>query len=201
MVRVLIAEDMHMLRKALVALLEFEPDIEVVAEFSNGADILPRARQLRPDVAILDIDLPGVDGLTAAAELHTAVPECRTMMLTSLGRPGNLRRALAAHVSGFLLKDSSPATLCDAIRAVARGERVIDPQLALAALDDGPQPLTPRELEVLRMASEGEEATRIAARLFLSVGTVRNYLTSAVTKLNARNRVDAIRIAREAGWL
>ncbi|MGR3934257.1 response regulator transcription factor [Streptomyces sp. BRA346] len=201
MVRVLIAEDMHMLRKALVALLEFEPDIEVVAEFSNGADILPQARQLRPDVAILDIDLPGVDGLTAAAELHTAVPECRTMMLTSLGRPGNLRRALAAHAAGFLLKDSSPATLCDAIRAVARGERVIDPQLALAALDDGPQPLTPRELEVLRMASEGEEATRIAARLFLSVGTVRNYLTSAVTKLNARNRVDAIRIAREAGWL
>ncbi|MFI0820455.1 DNA-binding response regulator [Streptomyces sp. NPDC021098] len=201
MIRVLIAEDMHMLRKALVALLEFEPDIEVVAEFSSGADILPRARQLRPDVAILDIDLPGVDGLTAAAELHTAVPECRTMMLTSLGRPGNLRRALAAHVAGFLLKDSSPATLCDAIRAVARGERVIDPQLALAALDDGPQPLTPRELEVLRMASEGEEATRIAARLFLSVGTVRNYLTSAVTKLDARNRVDAIRIAREAGWL
>ncbi|GAA2353893.1 DNA-binding response regulator [Streptomyces sparsogenes] len=201
MVRVLIAEDMHMLRKALVALLEFEPDIEVVAEFSSGADILPRAKELRPDVAVLDIDLPGMDGLTAAAELHTAVPECRTMMLTSLGRPGNLRRALAAHVSGFLLKDSTPDKLCDAIRAVAKGERVIDPQLVLAALDDKPQPLTPRELEVLLLASQGEGSAQIAARLYLSVGTVRNYLTSVVTKLNARNRVDAIRIAREAGWL
>ncbi|MDT0549869.1 MULTISPECIES: response regulator transcription factor [Streptomyces] len=201
MVRVLIAEDMHMLRKALVALLEFEPDIEVVAEFSSGAEILPRAKELRPDVAVLDIDLPGMDGLTAAAELHTAVPECRTMMLTSLGRPGNLRRALAAHVSGFLLKDSTPDKLCDAIRAVAKGERVIDPQLVLAALDDKPQPLTPRELEVLLLASQGEGSAQIAARLYLSVGTVRNYLTSVVTKLNARNRVDAIRIAREAGWL
>lgn len=123
------------------------------------------------------------------------------MMLTSLGRPGNLRRALAAHVSGFLLKDSSPEKLSDAIRAVAKGERVIDPQLALAALDDGPQPLTPRELEVLRFAAKGEDSGQIAAKLFLSVGTVRNYLTSAVTKLDARNRVDAIRIAREAGWL
>ncbi|MDX3229750.1 response regulator transcription factor [Streptomyces sp. ME19-01-6] len=201
MVRVLIAEDMHMLRKALVALLEFEPDIEVVAEFSSGAEILPRAKELRPDVAVLDIDLPGMDGLTAAAELHTAVPECRTIMLTSLGRPGNLRRALAAHVSGFLLKDSTPDKLCDAIRAVAKGERVIDPQLVLAALDDKPQPLTPRELEVLLLASQGEGSAQIAARLYLSVGTVRNYLTSVVTKLNARNRVDAIRIAREAGWL
>jgi two-component system, NarL family, response regulator DesR len=200
-VRVLIAEDMHMLRKALVALLEFEPDIEVVAEFSSGAEILPRAKELRPDVAVLDIDLPGMDGLTAAGELHTAVPECRTMMLTSLGRPGNLRRALAAHVSGFLLKDSTPDKLCDAIRAVAKGERVIDPQLVLAALDDKPQPLTPRELEVLLLASQGEGSAQIAARLYLSVGTVRNYLTSVVTKLNARNRVDAIRIAREAGWL
>jgi two-component system, NarL family, response regulator DesR len=200
-VRVLIAEDMHMLRKALVALLEFEPDIEVVAEFSSGAEILPRAKEFRPDVAVLDIDLPGMDGLTAAAELHTAVPECRTMMLTSLGRPGNLRRALAAHVSGFLLKDSTPDKLCDAIRAVAKGERVIDPQLVLAALDDKPQPLTPRELEVLLLASQGEGSAQIAARLYLSVGTVRNYLTSVVTKLNARNRVDAIRIAREAGWL
>ncbi|ADI09958.1 putative two-component system response regulator [Streptomyces bingchenggensis BCW-1] len=190
-----------MLRKALVALLEFEPDIEVVAEFSSGAEILPRAKELRPDVAVLDIDLPGVDGLTAAGELHTAVPECRTMMLTSLGRPGNLRRALAAHVSGFLLKDSTPDKLCDAIRAVAKGERVIDPQLVLAALDDKPQPLTPRELEVLLLASQGEGSAQIAARLYLSVGTVRNYLTSVVTKLNARNRVDAIRIAREAGWL
>jgi two-component system, NarL family, response regulator DesR len=198
---VLIAEDMHMLRKALVALLELEPDIEIVADFSNGTEIVPRARKHRPDVAVLDIDLPGMDGLTAAAELRTAVPDCRTVVLTSLGRPGNLRRALAAQVSGFLLKDSPPEKLSDAIRAVARGERMIDPQLALAALDDRPQPLTPREQEVLLLASEGEGSAQIAARLYLSVGTVRNYLTSVVTKLNARNRVDAIRIAREAGWL
>jgi two-component system, NarL family, response regulator DesR len=198
---VLIAEDMHMLRKALVALLELEPDIEIVADFSNGTEIVPRARKHRPDVAVLDIDLPGMDGLTAAAELRTAVPDCRTVVLTSLGRPGNLRRALAAQVSGFLLKDSPPEKLSDAIRAVARGERMIDPQLALAALDDRPQPLTPREQEVLLLASEGEGSAQIAARLYLSVGTVRNYLTSVVTKLNARNRVDAIRIARESGWL
>ncbi|MFH8368768.1 DNA-binding response regulator [Streptomyces sp. NPDC018031] len=201
MVRVLIAEDMRMLRQALVALLELEPDIEIVAELSNGSDILPRTKELRPDVAVLDIDLPGTDGLSAAAALHTAVPECRTMILTSLGRPGNLRRALAAHVSGFLLKDSSPETLSHAIRSVAKGERVMDPQLVLAALDDEPQPLTPRELEVLLHASKGENAAQIAARLYLSAGTVRNYLTSVVTKLNARNRVDAIRIARESGWL
>ncbi|KUJ69171.1 two-component system response regulator [Streptomyces albus subsp. albus] len=201
MVTVLIAEDMRMLRQALVALLELEPDIEIVAELSDGSEIVPRALEVRPDVAVLDIDLPGMDGLTAAAALYTAVPACRTMMLTSLGRPGNLRRALAAHVSGFLVKDSSPETLSHAIRAVARGERVMDPQLVLAALDEEPQPLTPREREVLRLASEGAGAQQIATRLFLSAGTVRNYLTSVVTKLNARNRVDAIRIAREAGWL
>ncbi|WP_328538843.1 response regulator transcription factor [Streptomyces sp. NBC_00344] len=201
MVRVLIAEDMHMLRKALVSLIELEPDLEVVAELSSGTDIVPTAMAMRPDVAVLDIDLPGTDGITAAAGLHTSVPECRTLILTSLGRPGNLRRALAAHVSGFLPKDSDPDSLCVAIRQVADGQRVIDPQLALATLDSGPSPLTDREREVLQLASEGMEAGQIASRLHLSSGTVRNYLTSAVTKLNARNRVDAIRIAREAGWL
>ncbi|WP_438293912.1 response regulator transcription factor [Streptomyces sp. HUAS TT7] len=201
MVRVLIAEDMHMLRKALVSLIELESDLEVVAELSSGTDIVPTAMAMRPDVAVLDIDLPGTDGITAAARLHTSVPECRTLILTSLGRPGNLRRALAAHVSGFLPKDSDPDSLCAAIRQVAAGERVIDPQLALATLDSGPSPLTDREQEVLQLASEGMEAGQIASRLHLSSGTVRNYLTSAVSKLNARNRVDAIRIAREAGWL
>ncbi|MCM2414191.1 MULTISPECIES: response regulator transcription factor [unclassified Streptomyces] len=201
MVRVLIAEDMHMLRKALVSLIELEPDLEVVAELSSGTDIVPTAIAMRPDVAVLDIDLPGTDGITAAAGLHTLVPECRTLILTSLGRPGNLRRALAAHVSGFLPKDSDPDSLCTAIRQVAAGQRVIDPQLALATLDSGPSPLTDREQEVLQLASEGMEAGQIASRLHLSSGTVRNYLTSAVTKLHARNRVDAIRIARDAGWL
>ncbi|MFH8409731.1 DNA-binding response regulator [Streptomyces sp. NPDC018019] len=201
MVRVLIAEDMHILRKALVSLIELEPDLEVVAELSSGDDIVPATVAMRPDVAVLDIDLPGTDGITAAAALHTTVPECRTLILTSLGRPGNLRRALAAHVSGFLPKDADPDSLCAAIRQVARGERVIDPQLALATLDSGPSPLTEREREVLQLASEGMEAAQIAGQLHLSSGTVRNYLTAAVGKLNARNRVDAIRIAREAGWL
>lgn len=201
MLRVLIAEDMHMLRKALVALLEMEPDIEVVASLGDGAQIVKRALEVRPDVAVLDIDLPGTDGLTAAGALHAVLPECRTIILTSLGRPGNLRRALAAHASGFLIKDSDPAQLSAAIRAVVAGERVIDPELALSALDERAQPLTPREVQVLRLASQGDEASQIAAKLTLSSGTVRNYLTTVVTKLGARNRVDAIRIAQEAGWL
>ncbi|WP_035847289.1 response regulator transcription factor [Kitasatospora azatica] len=201
MIRVLIAEDMYMLRKALVALLELEPDIEVVAELSSGAEIVSRAEECRPDVAVLDIDLPGMDGITAAGALHTAVPECRTMILTSLGQPGNLRRAMAAHVSGFLLKDAEPDTLISGIRAIVDGQRAIDVSLALAALETEPPVLTSREIEVLRLAAQGEEAAQIAARLYLSPGTVRNYLTTVVSKLNARNRVDAIRIAREAGWL
>ncbi|MFR9798053.1 DNA-binding response regulator [Streptomyces sp. MS06] len=201
MIRVLIAEDLHMLRRALAALIELEDDIAVVAEVSNGSDIVSRAKSERPDVAVLDIDLPGTDGITAAGELHTAVPGCRTLILTSFGRPGNLRRAVAAHASGFLLKDTEPDRLIAAIRSVAAGERVVDPSLALAALEPEATTLTSRELEVLRLAAQGEEARQIAARLFLSAGTVRNYLTAAVNKLNARNRVDAIRIAREAGWL
>lgn len=201
MVRVLIAEDERLLRKALVSLIGLDPGIEVVAELSDGAQVVPRAREVRPDVAILDIGMPGMDGLTAAATLHTALPECRTVILTSIGRPEQLRRALAAHVQGFLLKDSDPQTLTDAIRAVAAGRRVIDPELALAALDSQPPPLTPRELQVLRMASEGEGARQIAARLRLAGGTIRNYLSTVVAKLGARNRVDAIRIARESGWL
>ncbi|MEU3977725.1 response regulator [Streptomyces bacillaris] len=201
MVRVLIAEDMLMLRKALVSLLELEPGIEVVADFSDGAQIVRRAQEVRPDVAILDIDLPGMDGLTAAAALRTAVPECRTMILTSLRRPEHLRRALAARVHGFLLKDWDPERLSDAVRSVAAGERVIDPGMALAALDAQPPPLTARELQVLQMTSQGEDVRQIAGRLTLSAGTVRNYLSTVVSKVGARNRVDAIRIAREAGWL
>ncbi len=201
MVRILIAEDMHMLRMALVSLLELEPDIEVVAELSNGSDIVATAEALKPDVAVLDIDLPGMDGITAAAALHTAVPSCRTLILTSLGRPGNLRRALAAHVSGFLLKDIEPEQLNVAIRRIAAGGRVFDPVLALSALDAVNSPLTQRETEALRLAAEGSEVSQIAALLHLSGGTVRNYLTNAVSKLNARNRVDAIRIAKEAGWI
>ncbi|GLW69280.1 DNA-binding response regulator [Kitasatospora phosalacinea] len=201
MIRILMAEDVQVLRSALVALLSLEPDLEVVAELGTGDEVVARARQTAPDVAVLDIDLPGTDGITAAGQLAEALPGCRTLILTSLGRPGNLRRALAAQVSGFLLKDIEPAQLADAIRTVAAGGRVVDPVLALAALDSTPCPLTEREREVLRQAAEGTEPGQIAAGLHLSPGTVRNYLTAAVTKLNARNRVDAIRIAREADWL
>jgi two-component system response regulator DesR len=200
MIKVLLAEDMHMVRGALVALLTLEPDIEVVAEVASGDEILPTARRVRPDVAVIDIDLPGMDGLTAAGELHEKLPECRTLILTSLGRPGTLRRALSARVGGFMLKDAPAGELADAIRGVAVGRRVVDSQLALAAWDSADCPLTAREVEVLRLASEGEDAVEIAARLYLSAGTVRNYLTTIVSKLNARNRVDAIRLAKNAGW-
>ncbi|GAA1272068.1 response regulator transcription factor [Kitasatospora nipponensis] len=200
-VKVLLAEDMHMVRGALVALLGLEEDIKVVAELANGDEIVPTALQCRPDVAVIDIDLPGTDGLTAAAQLQEAMPECSTLILTSLGRPGTFRRALACGVRGFILKDAPPRELAQAIRRVAQGERVVDPDLMVAAWDSGDNPLTERETEVLRLAADGAEVTEIAGRLFLSVGTVRNYLTSAVVKLNARNRLDAVRIAREAGWV
>jgi two-component system response regulator DesR len=201
MIKVLLAEDMHMVRGALVALLDLEPDIQVVAEVASGDQIVPTAQQFGPDVAVIDIDLPGKDGLTAAQELHEKQPDCRTLILTSLGRPGTLRRALSARVGGFLLKDAPPAQLADAIRGVAAGRRVVDGQLALAAWDSTDCPLTPREIEVLRLTAGGANTIEIAAQLYLSVGTVRNYLTTILTKLNARNRVDAIRIATEAGWV
>lgn len=201
MIKVMLAEDMHMVRGALVALLNLEPDIDVVAEVSRGTDILPTAVKHEPDVAVIDIDLPGKDGLTAASELHERLPKTRTLILTGLGRPGTLRRALSARVGGFILKDAPPNELADAIRSVAAGRRVVNSQLALAAWDSADCPLTAREIEVLRLTAEGMEAVEIAAKLFLSTGTVRNYLTTIIGKLNARNRVDAIRIASAAGWM
>ncbi|MFF1611648.1 DNA-binding response regulator [Amycolatopsis sp. NPDC058278] len=201
MIRVLVAEDMHIVRGALVALLRLEPDIDVVAEVASGLEILPVARAKRAQVAIIDIDLPGKDGLTAACELHEELPECRTVILTSLGRPGTLRRALDAKVGGFLLKDAPPDRLANAVRGVLAGRRMVDGDLALAAWDSIDCPLTGRELDVLRSTAQGYRTVEVAARLYLSAGTVRNYLTTVVAKLNARNRVDAIRIAEEAGWL
>ncbi|WP_181776211.1 response regulator transcription factor [Amycolatopsis pittospori] len=201
MIKVLVAEDMHIVRGALVALLGLEADIEVVAECASGDEILPLAQSARPDIALIDIDLPGKDGLTAAAELHEQLPGVRTLILTSLGSPGTLRRALAAKVNGFLRKDAPADRLANAVRGVAAGRRVVDGDLALAAWDSEECPLTAREIEVLRLASVGSEPTEIAAELFLSAGTVRNYLTTIVSKLSARNRVDAVRIARESGWL
>ncbi|MHA6763628.1 response regulator transcription factor [Streptacidiphilus sp. PAMC 29251] len=201
MIRILLAEDMHMVRGALVALLRLEADFEVVAEVERGDKILSTCLLHLPDVAIIDIDLPGLDGLSAAALIHEALPDCHTLILTSLGPPGTLRRALSARVSGFLLKDAPPTLLADAVRKIHAGERVLDPQLAYSAFDRFESLLTDREQEVLQMAADGASAVEIAANLYLSLGTVRNYLTTIVSKLNARNRVDAIRIARKSGLL
>ncbi|MFC4497962.1 MULTISPECIES: response regulator transcription factor [Streptomyces] len=199
--RILLAEDVQMVRGALVALIELEHDMTVVADVSNGSEIVPVALRVRPDVAVIDIDLPGFDGLTAAARLHEQLPSCRTLILTSLDRPGTLRRALATNVGGYLLKDAPPSELASAVRRVAAGQRVIDSDLALAAWHALDAPLTPREVEVLRHAASGAVPSEIALTLNLSVGTVRNYLASIVMKLGARNRIDAIRLATEAGWI
>jgi two-component system response regulator DesR len=200
-IKVLIAEDMHLIRGALVALLSLEEDMEVVAELDRGDGIVDAALATRPDVAVLDIDLPGLDGLTAAGRLHEQLPECRALILTGLSQPGHLLRALQVHVRGFIVKDAPATTLADGIRRVAAGERVIDPDLVVAALETGVSPLTARETDVLRAAEDGRATTEIAATLSLSPATVRNYLSNAITKVGARNRIDAIRIARNAGWL
>jgi two-component system, NarL family, response regulator DesR len=201
MIRVLIAEDMHLIRGALVALLQLEVDLEVVAELDRGDQILEAALRTRPDVAVLDIDLPGLDGLTAAGRLHQRLPECQTLVLTGLSQPGHLLRALKVHVRGFIVKDAPAQTLADGIRRVARGERVIDPELVATALETGSTPLTEREADVLRAAETGLPTDQIADRLALSPATVRNYLSNAISKVGGRNRIDAIRIARNAGWL
>jgi two-component system response regulator DesR len=201
MIRVLVAEDVRILREALCELLGLESDIVVVAAVESGDRIVPAALEHRPDVAVLDIDLPLIDGLQAAAELREMLPDCRALILTGMGRPGNLRRGIAAQVAGFMVKDSRPQDLADAIRTVAAGGRVIDPQLAYAALEVADSPLTDRETDVLRLTASGATPREVSAQLHLTYGTVRNYLASAVTKLGARNRVDAIRIATAAGWL
>jgi two-component system, NarL family, response regulator DesR len=200
-IRVLVAEDMQILADTLVAVLNLEDGIEVVAQVADGHTITPAAITAQPDVAVIDIALPGTDGLTAAARLHEQCPGCKVLILTALGNPGNLKSALAAHVAGFLVKDTPAADLAAAIRTVAAGGRVIDSQVALAALEIADNPLSPRETEVLRQLAAGAGPAEIAADVHLSYGTVRNYLASAVTKLGARNRVDAVRIAAEAGWL
>jgi len=175
--------------------------MQVVAELDRGDQILTSALDIQPDVAVLDIDLPELDGLTAAGQLHQQLPECATLVLTGLSQPGNLLRALQAHVRGFIVKDAPAATLADGIRRVAAGERVIDPELIAAALETGASPLTAREADVLRAAESGVRTDQIATQLSLSHSTVRNYLSNAISKVGARNRIDAIRIARNAGWL
>jgi two-component system, NarL family, response regulator DesR len=199
--KILLAEDVAMVRGALVALIELEPDLRVVAALERGDEVVPAAQAHQPDIAIIDIDLPGLDGLSAAEQLHEHMPSCPILILTNLGRAGTLRRALAAHVGGYLLKDAPAEQLATAIRDVAAGRRVIDPQLAVSTWEGDQNPLSPREHGVLRLAAEGAEPAEIAEAMNLSVGTVRNYLTAIVTKLNARNRVDAIKTAYDSGWL
>ena len=201
MIRVLLAEDQAMIRGALVALLASEADIEVVAQVDRGDRVLAEALRTKPDVALLDIEMPGKDGIAAAAELHERLPACRVLILTVFGRPGYLRKAVDAGVSGFLLKDAPPDQLASAIRRTAKGEKVVDPQLALAALSEGSSPLTPRERDVLAMSVRGASVEEVARSLHLTNGTVRNHLSIAIQKLNAHNRVEAARIAEEKGWL
>ncbi|MCZ2814961.1 response regulator transcription factor [Modestobacter sp. VKM Ac-2984] len=200
-IRVLLAEDQALVRGALRALLDLEEDIEVVAEVGRGDEVLDAARACRPDVALLDIEMPGQDGIEAARELAAALPEVRAVVLTTFGRPGFLRRAMEVGAAGFLVKDSPVAELARGIRAVMAGERVIDRDLAAAALAIGATPLSGREADVLRAAADGATVADIAGRLFLSEGTVRNYLSSAIGKTGARTRVEAARVAEEKGWL
>jgi two-component system, NarL family, response regulator DesR len=201
LIRVLIAEDQAMIRGALAALLSTEADIEVVAQVERGDRVLDEALRTKPDVALLDIEMPGKDGITAAAELRANLPTCRVLILTVFGRPGYLRRAVDAGVAGFLLKDAPPDELASAIRRTAKGEKVIDSQLAHAALSEGSSPLTPRERDVLAMSVRGASVEEVARSLHLTNGTVRNHLSIAIQKLNAKNRVEAARIAEEKGWL
>ena len=201
MIRVLLAEDQAMVRGALAALLALEGDIEIVAEVGRGDEVATVALATRPDVALLDIEMPGCDGITAAAALHAKLPSCRVLILTTFGRPGYLRKAMESGVVGFLLKDAPSAQLATAIRRAVAGERIVDPTLAMAALSEGNNPLTERERNVLAAATGGASISEIASSLSLSEGTVRNYLSVAIQKLNAHNRVEAAHIAEQKGWL
>ncbi len=201
MIRVLLAEDQGMMRGALALLLGLEPDIEVVAEVASGTEVLPKALETKPDVALLDIEMPGSTGLEAAVALRREVPSCKILIVTAFGRAGYVRRAMEAGASGFLVKDGPVEDLAAAIRRVLAGERVIDPALATAALSAGPNPLTEREREVLAAAADGSTIADIAARLHLSESTVRNYLSAAIGKTNSRNRIEAVQAAHAAGWL
>ena len=200
-IRVLLAEDQGMMRGALALLLGLEADIEVVAQVGTGDAIVGAALESRPDVALLDIELPGISGLDAAAQLREEVPDCRVLILTTFGRPGYLRRAMEAGAAGFLVKDGPVEELAEAVRRVLTGETVIDPVLAAAALSAGPNPLTTRECDVLKASADGATVADIASKLHLSESTVRNYLSSAIGKTATRNRMEAMREARQQGWL
>ena len=201
MIRVLLAEDQAMVRGALAALLTLEGDIEVVAEVARGDEVIASALNAQPDVILLDIEMPGQNGLEVLTDLRTKLPNARSLILTTFGRPGYLRRAMENGAAGFLLKDAPSRDLAVAIRRANAGERVVDPGLAADALSEGPSPLTEREQEVLSLARTTSTIAEIADRLYLSEGTVRNYLSTAIHKLGAQNRLEATRIAEQKGWL
>ena len=200
-VRVLLADDQALVRGALASLLGLEPDLQVVAEVGRGDEVVEAARASRPDVALLDVEMPGLDGIAATAALRAALPSCRVLVVTTFGRPGYLRRALAAGAGGFLVKDTPARQLADAVRRVHAGLRVVDPTLAAESLATGDSPLTERETQVLRTARDGGTVADVAAALHLSEGTVRNHLSAAIGKTGARTRAEAVRLAEGAGWL
>jgi len=200
-IRLLIADDQALVRGALAALLGLEPDIEVVAQVGRGDEVVEAARSSDADVALLDIEMPGIDGIAAAAELRSKVPGCRALIVTTFGRPGYLARAMQAGASGFVVKDTPAAELADAVRRVSQGLRVVDPQLAAESLAQGDSPLTERETDVLAAARDGGSIADIARTVHLSEGTVKNHLSSAIGKTGGRNRADAVRVAVERGWL
>ena len=201
MIRVLLADDQALVRGALASLLGLEPDIEVVAEVGSGTEVLPAAVRTAPDVALLDVQMPGADGLTVAAELHRELPDCRVVICTTFARPGYLSRAMAAGAAGFVVKDSAPEELVDAIRRVRAGLRVVDPALAAESMTTGANPLTERERDVLRAAADGGTAADIAGAVYLTAGSVRNHLSAAMGKTGARTRAEAVRLAEANGWL
>lgn len=200
-IRVLMADDQHLVRGALAALLTFETDIQVISQVARGDEVVAAALESRPDVALLDVDMPGLDGIAAAAALLAVLPQCRVLILTTFGRPGYLRRAMEAGASGFMVKDAPADQLADAIRRVHAGLRVVDPLLAAETLATGGSPLTGRERDVLVAALDGGTVADLAGKLFLSEGTVRNYLSSAITKTGTRTRAEAARVAQDRGWL
>jgi two-component system response regulator DesR len=200
-IRLLLADDQALVRGALVALLALEPDLEVVAEVGRGDEVVDAARRARPDVVLMDVDMPGLDGISAAAAVRAAVPSCRVLVVTTFGRPGYLQRAMAAGASGFVVKDTPARRLADAVRRVHQGLRVVDPELAAETLAVGPSPLSARETEVLSCSRVGGTVADLATQLHLSEGTVRNHLSAAIGKTGARTRAEAVRIADENGWL
>lgn len=201
MTTLLLADDQALVRGAMAALLGLEEDLEVVAEVGTGDEVLEAALRTRPDVAVLDVEMPGADGITVAAELTRRLPETKVLIVTTFGRPGYLRRALEAGASGFVVKDTPSDELAEAVRTVARGGRVVDPSLATEVVVGGPNPLTDREREVLAEALDGKSAAAIAERVHLSPGTVRNHLSSAIGKTGSSNKVEAARRAQDLGWL